>query len=256
MAFNMRGMNKVEPAFANAIKGKKTDEIHGVAIQLNTEDMAKLDQQEKGYEKAKVTVIGYDGRKVFAFLYTKRKGQFLPDEKQTPSARYLGVLVSGAEKAGLSQEYIQRLKSTRTYAPSEETLKRRAAKMVSPSTLREMSVAELAETKGDTKTAYVALFGFVLRLDRELCWFRSHLGRDLTARFSRHFRGVSMDKNDDMGRPPFPDESKMGAEERAYIGTWLDYYLDKCDASKSEGCGVVAFISEYAAQHAACGHGS
>lgn len=46
LAFNLGGQDFVEPSYANAQRGSLTDEIHGVALGLSAEDMAKLDEQE------------------------------------------------------------------------------------------------------------------------------------------------------------------------------------------------------------------
>lgn len=230
MSFNLRGMALVEPAFANAMPGQPTDNIHGVAILLGRDDVLKLSAQERGYDKVWVEVNCYDGKKIKAFIFTRTRAgdrPFLPPNEQTPSVRYLNLLLKGAESGGLEKAYVKRLEETKTYTPSYDVIQRRR-NLPSPKLLPKMTVAELAETRNKSDSfAHVAIFGYILKLARKKVWFKSHLGRDATARFSRHFNGVSMDLNDDMGKPPFLDLNCMSNDEREYIMMWLDFYLAK-----------------------------
>ena len=49
---------------------------------------------------------------------------------------------------------------------------------------------------------------------------------------SRHFtvRGLSMDNDDDGGKPPYRTPQVMGGDgsEAEYVHHWLDHYLVKC----------------------------
>jgi hypothetical protein len=51
------------------------------------------------------------------------------------------------------------------------------------------------------------------------------MGRDCTARFQRQFKGLPLNDGDDMGRPPFPDEKTLPADEYEYVHRWLDHYF-------------------------------
>ena len=252
MCFNSPAMPKVEPAFANSVVGTEEDSIHGVAIKISEEDMDKLDAQEKSYDKVKVTVEGYSGRNIEdCSMYIKTKGNFLPVEKQNPSSRYLKLLIDGAEEAGLDRAYIDRLKCTKTYVADDETIRRRQ-QLQAPTSLTAFSVEELFPTKAQslgTKTedgvkegefAYVAVLGYVIKMPRNKCYFQSHLGRDLTARSLRHFRGEPLDKDDDMGRPPYPNFKDLEKEVREYLYNWLDHYLDKGE--------IIGYVKEYLEQ--------
>ena len=90
-----------------------------------------LDAQEgagpgssSGYRKIDVTVTTYAGEELLAYIYSKTLApgpDGLPIERPC-SARYLKILVSGAQSAGLNPDYIERLAKLPTYTPSAETL--------------------------------------------------------------------------------------------------------------------------------------
>lgn len=62
---------------------------------------------ESGYDKADGTFQAYDGRSLKGFLYTAKPGPGQLEKDLPPSARYLGVLVKGAQQAGLKPAYVQ-----------------------------------------------------------------------------------------------------------------------------------------------------
>ena len=253
MCFNISAMSKVEPAFANAVKGSEEDSIHGVAIKISEEDMAALDAQERAYHKVLVTVEGYSGRKIegCSMYMNTNSNNFLPPEKQNPSSRYLNLLIKGALEANLNQEYVNKLKATKTYIADEETKAARNS-LPQPESLRPFTAEELFSTKLEslgTQTdegikpgehAYVAVLGYVIKIPRNKCGFSSHLGRDLTSRSLRHFRGQPLDKHDDMGRPPYPNLEEIESDEVEYLYNWLDHYLEKGE--------VVGYVTEYLEQ--------
>lgn len=254
MCFNIPAMPKVEPTFANATKASE-DEIHGVAIKISEEDMATLDAQEYYpilYNKVTVTVEGYSGRKIEnCSMYTNTKENLLPLEKQCTSSRYLNLLIRGAFEANLKEEYIEKLKTTKTYVADDETKAIRKA-LPPHASLQPFSVEKLLSTKSEslgiqTETgmksgehAFVAILGYVIKMPRDKCPFSSHLGRDLSSRSLRHFRGEPTDKDDDMGRPPYPVLDNIKPEEVEYLYNWLDHYLEKGE--------VVGFVTEYLEQ--------
>ena len=256
MQFDIPAMPKVEPAFANVTKASEADEVHGVAIKISEEDMATLDAQEYFpilYAKVKVTVEGYSGRKIEnCFMYSNSKSNSLPPEEQMSSSRYLNLLIKGAVDANLNEAYINKLKATKTYTASQET-KAKRDQLPQPTSLHPFTVEELFSTKSEslgTKTdkgiekpgehAYVAVLGYVIKMPRNKCPFPSHLGRDLTSRSLRHFRGEPLEKPDDMGKPPYPNLGQIKSEELEYLYNWLDHYLEKGE--------VVGYITEYLEQ--------
>lgn len=117
-----------------------------------------------------------------------------------------------------------------------------------PSTLPPITVAALAASKeeptpdpGDLWS--VCILGYVLHVPRSKVPMNSHRGRDITARMSRQARGISLDTNDDMGRPPYRLPAHMAAEEAEHVRRWLDTYLDRVGLE-----GIVGFLAEYRAQ--------
>jgi hypothetical protein len=152
----------------------------------------------------------------------------------------------GARDAQLDAAYIDALVATPTYTPSPETLALRK-KLPGLDDLAGMTVEELASTKDDAEWTHVAIFGYVLRLPRTSVFFGSHRGRDLTARFSRQWRGISLDTNDDFGRPPFRLPADFDSDDEVeYVWQWLDSYLAKSGVEA-----VVAHVSEYREQEEA-----
>eukprot|EP00947_MAST-08B_sp_MAST-8B-sp1_P005408 g5408.t1 len=243
MSFSQEGLDFVDPRYGNAAPMTEeevaagTMPMHGVALKLSLDDMAKMDKQEgykpdphpTGYGKVEVDVQAYDGRTFKAWVYSARKRA----EEGRCSKRYLGVLVSGAKAAGLDETYIAALAKTPTYVPSAETLALRG-QLPPLASLPGMTVEELAATNqgeaaaSDEAPAYASLFGYVFKLPKKKVYFRSHRGRDCTARFSRHFRGISMDQDDDFGRPPYRLPGHFGSdEEREYVSQWMDHYIAK-----------------------------
>jgi len=245
MSFNLQGMSFVEPAFANAVPAAPQDNIHGVAILLSPLDVRKLQEQERGYDIHWVNVECYDGSTVKAFIFSrppKESDTAFPLEKQLPSRRYLNILLNGAKAAGLQKEYLVRLEKQPIYTPNNAVVQKRKV-LLNPTHLKSISMTELWQTRavsiGTTKEengteknepgefAYTSIFGYVLKLPRKKVWFKSHLGRDLTARFSRHYNGISMDKNDDLGKPPYPSLKEMNPLQMEYIMQWMDFYLSR-----------------------------
>lgn len=247
VAFNLKGPDRVEEAWANAMPcpTDPTSVIHGVAIKLSLEDAANLDSQERGYQKANVVVNAYDGRTIEAYVYTKETDA--PERR--PSKRYLNVLLDGARDAGLDKDYITRLAKSVTYIPSDETLALRRA-LPAPESLPPMTVAELAafptSKESGATHVYTACYGYVVKIRIDQVFFGSHIGRDITGRASRQWRGLPLNENDDMGTPPFRTPHAMGEnsdDEREFVWNWFDHYLGKIGVE-----GVCGFLTEYRTQ--------
>ncbi|GMH96415.1 hypothetical protein TrVE_jg10123 [Triparma verrucosa] len=251
LSFTAGGLDLVEPSMGNATP-MDGGELHGVALRLTPEDMTKMDKQEgynptgdRGYAKVEVTVSAYNGRTFKAWVYSSRK----PKPSQPCSSRYLNILVSGARDAGLDPTYIDRLAERPTYKPSPSVLSLRS-EIPELGSLPPMTVEELAKTKEDVdeddpdSNVHVSIHGLIFRLPKSKVFFKSHRGRDITARFSRHFRGISMDANDDFGKPPFRLPRDFDSEEeREYLRMWQDHYLSKGGVGS-----IVAHLVEYRAQ--------
>ena len=250
MCFNISTMAKVEPAFANTIEGTDDDEVHGVAIKLSEEDMKKLDAQEISYSKVKVTVNGYNGRVIedCSMYINTNKYRFLPPEKQTPSARYLQLVVQGAVESGLEEGYIEKLKATKIYEPDHETLEKRKS-IPTPQSLAPYTTEELFATKSESignegeepgEFAYISILGYVVRIPNNV-FMKTFSGRDVTSRCLQWFRGKAFTTTDDMGKPPYPDVVNLTEEEKEQLWRWVDHYLDKGE--------VVGYLKEFLAEN-------
>ena len=113
LAFNMKAMHHVEPAFAGLIYSEGS-EVHGVAFCMSLDSMKELDRNEGGgraYDKKFVTFESYDGRSLEGYIYINKACssqrmilkkidvhymyifvlQTPTLEEFPPSARYLGV---------------------------------------------------------------------------------------------------------------------------------------------------------------------
>ena len=222
MSFNLPGMDKVEPSYANVTEGGAGDEVHGVAFCMTKESGEELDRTEVGYDKKQVKLEAYDGRVISAFLYVNKPHK-VSAEEIPPSARYLGVLVKGAKAAGLNEAYIQKLSEHKVYEPSEETLAMRKA-LPDPESLRPYTVEELAQHGVDSKDGWVAVDGYVIPYRTS---FNSHLGRDITTRMVNQYYAVPLDDNDDRGRPPYPILDQLDPDVKEYVLRWRDYYVGK-----------------------------
>jgi gamma-glutamylcyclotransferase (GGCT)/AIG2-like uncharacterized protein YtfP len=63
MAFNMKGGRFVEPAYAGLVEDEAAI-THGLAFCMDSKSEAKLDRDERSYDKKWVSVHTYDGRHI------------------------------------------------------------------------------------------------------------------------------------------------------------------------------------------------
>ena len=247
--FSAPALAYVEPSFADAQRGSAEDCIHGVAVLLPAESYARLARQEASYADPETLVTTYAGRVLTARIFSRPASQ--PGAPDIPcSARYLDVLVRGAREAGLQPAYVAALAALPTYAPSAETLARRAALLPPPRALAAVTVAELRERWADAPRgsaqpsdalARTAVLGYVLELPRSAIAFGAHRGRDTSARALRQFRGQPLDEGDDLGAAAaFPALAAALPPEREFVAGWLDHYLSK-------GARVVGYLAEFLA---------
>ncbi len=103
-------VGKGERAVAN-IAVAPLDRIHGVAFQLTHADADRLDRTEgvhRGvYDRVAVELLDTAGRRFDGFTYGSRHSR--PDRK--PSARYLGLILSGARRHGLPEPWVRFLEA-------------------------------------------------------------------------------------------------------------------------------------------------
>lgn len=119
LAFNLAtGIALVEPAMANIVPapGQK---VHGVALELTTDELERLVESEGGdrfYRVRPVTVETYDGQATEAVAFVARD-DFVRNEV-APSKRYLDLLRAGARHHGLDEAYCAFLDDHATAPPS------------------------------------------------------------------------------------------------------------------------------------------
>jgi hypothetical protein len=112
VTFNYLGVPFLEPGFGT-VEREPGAQVHGVCHLMTQQEFAHLQRTEggggvleDGYVATQVTVQLYDGRRVMA-LVLEGKGRVLSTtEAVLPSARYLGLLRTGAK------EYVRPLRAS------------------------------------------------------------------------------------------------------------------------------------------------
>lgn len=114
LAFTMPGFSPREPAFAALAPGRPSDECHGGVFFLTPADWLRLLASEGvpfggplGYQVREVEVELYDGSRIKA--WTLGAGPLAAPADLPPSARYLGLIRTGAAELGLSAAWQERL---------------------------------------------------------------------------------------------------------------------------------------------------
>ncbi len=115
LGFSMKGINFLEPGFANISKvADKKVSVEGVVYSLDESDFHKILNSESSlYRVEQVLVTPASGKSILAYTLTS------PNQgKYTPSRRYLNRVLVGAKENGLSPQYIATLKDTQSaYTP-------------------------------------------------------------------------------------------------------------------------------------------
>jgi gamma-glutamylcyclotransferase len=78
--------------------------VAGVTYRCTPEQLERLDRFESGYERQPINVTGQDQRIVSVVTYVMRPGAM--SHYGQPSAEYLERIVTGAQRQGLTAEYI------------------------------------------------------------------------------------------------------------------------------------------------------
>ena len=232
LSFNARGLDKLEPAFANVMPGAEKDEVHGIAIKVSAEDMEILDAQEHFYDKLSVTVQGYNGEVIEdCIMYSNTVRLVYSPEQETPSNRYLNIVLKNAIESGLQDKYIDNLRNTKVYSPDKETLEKRESIPLS-SLLPPYSVEQLQVSQGEQdgeKTGskiiygYISILGYVIKIPTDQVFFKKHLGRDITSWILQYYKGENHDGK--VGESSNVDVENLTEEEREYIWCYIDHYL-------------------------------
>ncbi|UJR10557.1 hypothetical protein I4U23_014757 [Adineta vaga] len=118
LTFDLRGIPGVEPCFGN-IKENPESEIHGILHKMTNTDFKYLLTTEggsgvdaNGYIPYRVNVHAYDGRTIEAYtLVVRQVSPSILTHHALPSARYVGLLRSGAAHHKIHPLYIEYLQS-------------------------------------------------------------------------------------------------------------------------------------------------
>mmetsp|Transcript_8622 Transcript_8622/g.8754 ORF Transcript_8622/g.8754 Transcript_8622/m.8754 type:complete len:295 (-) Transcript_8622:35-919(-) len=123
LAFNLRGFPPLEPSMAG-IEPDENEECHGSLIEMTPENYHKLWASEgglspkPGYEQVVVEVFPYSSQSSVRAISLRSAPHVKLTKDRNPSARYLSILIEGAEELGIVPEYVNRLKSIQPAKPS------------------------------------------------------------------------------------------------------------------------------------------
>ena len=108
LAFPLESMKRWGGGVASFEKAEGK-EVWGVVFELTEQQMEKMDEWERDYERVSISVFKKNGEKVEAQTYKAKK-----TGKVLPSSRYMKTIIGGAMECGLPKEYIEKLKKIRT----------------------------------------------------------------------------------------------------------------------------------------------
>ena len=113
LVFNVCDFFRIEGGTGNICRAAG-EEVHGVVHSCHEDSLRRLDELEAygiTYERIEVEVVSYnEGQHYKAFAYTGLPEK-LKDGLQ-PSHRYLNIMIEGARKMDLEDDYINKLKRT------------------------------------------------------------------------------------------------------------------------------------------------
>jgi len=224
LSFNIVSQRFIEPAYANIVPGDaEKDSVHGSVCRISKKDALVLDQQERSYKNVQVEVSCYDGRKISSEVYVGK--ETASPAHIFPSKRYLQLIISGAREVKLDPEYIEMLETLPTYTPPKAVLSKRYSVLL-PKDLPSWTMSELSEHNGKNpeKPDHLCICGYIIK---GTSVFKSLLGRDCTFRKLLHYRGISIDLNDDGGKSPFPKLFELSEMEREYCLQTLDDFMSR-----------------------------
>ncbi len=149
LSFSFPGYPLFEPAFGNVIEDANS-EVHGVAFGMDKKSAEKIVAVEpKQYKKRDVSLKTYEGQELKAFIFVI-DGQL---QEKHPSKRYMGIIIEGARRAGLNEEYVKKLEQIPTYKPPKWVIDVRN-KRPKWEELPPITVDELAERAAKEKVWY------------------------------------------------------------------------------------------------------
>ena len=239
-----RGLDLVEPTFATLRRDPESC-VHGTCLLLPKEDCEKLDAQERSYavEQHRFEIYREDEAVegehfIVGEVYAPKSSEPEGSPQGACSNRYKNIMVNAAKSVQLAPEWIEKLENLPFYVPTAETLEQRKELPIyePKSGLKEFTIAELKRHDG-TDDSLPVLIGFAGYVFESKPFFKIYWGRDYTFRITLHYRGISMDTNDDGGKNPFPKLKDMDAE-------LLEYVLQNRDRNQKIGK-VVGVLKEF-----------
>lgn len=116
LAFNLRGLPPLEPSMGG-IEPCESHDCHGSLIEMSGKEYQKLWLSEGGgtatpsYEEIMVDAIPYNSTKSIKAVSLRAAPHVRLQKDAMPSARYLSLILEGAEELQLDKEYISNLRT-------------------------------------------------------------------------------------------------------------------------------------------------
>jgi len=248
LSFCSKGVPLVEPVFATVVRGDATDEVHGLAIGVQHEQLTTLETQQANCDLVPVNLETYDGQSFGAYAFIAKSHTLIPEAR--PSARHLQSLVRGARKVGLSEAYLKQLGAHHTYEPTTATLKARS-NIPSLQSLPQVTCSELAGLSDEEEVCHVSCLGYVVRVPKAKIFVGSHRGTDITQRVLCEWRGLVGGEQSGTGELSYPTLKELDVLEIEYAKQWLDHYLWAGGGTVASNC-IIGFLSEFWQQQQEC----
>ena len=96
------------------VREKPGATFHAVLHRMSAQDMAVLDEMERGYIRCDVPCKGYDGRTYTGSAYQFDLSTIMLNAHTPPSERYKKLMVEGMEHYGCDPGAIAEMRATRT----------------------------------------------------------------------------------------------------------------------------------------------
>mmetsp|Transcript_128203 Transcript_128203/g.256046 ORF Transcript_128203/g.256046 Transcript_128203/m.256046 type:complete len:392 (-) Transcript_128203:105-1280(-) len=246
LSFCSKGVPLVEPAFATVVRGGDTDEVHGLAIGVQHEQLPMVKAHQANFEMVPMNLSTYDGQSFCGYAFIAKSHAIVPEA--LPSARHLQSFVRGARKVGLSEAYVEQLGAHLTYEPSAATLKARRH-IPSSESLPKVTCVELSGMSDEGEVCHVSCLGYVMRVPKAKVFVGSHQGTDITQRVLYEWRGLVEAAG--KGKWSYPTLTELGECEMEYVRQWLDHYLWVGGGTATSNC-IIGFLSEFWQQQQEC----
>jgi len=178
LAFTLKSTLATEPRFAN-VEPSPTDRVHGVLHSLKPEDMQQLIREEGGgrsYKVHELELKTYSGKIVKGNVFILPLDHPVHSTDESPSARYLSLLIHGAVEHKLDESFIQQLRSI---VPAKLPVFEMTEEIKQKISARKIPLSEV-EDKNSGKT-YVTVKGIVFDFTADVSYIKNIYGsKDVT----------------------------------------------------------------------------